>query len=536
MSEIDDYKERCAKIAERFLLTAVIVDDEAQIQNFPKPTPALKAPDRRALGRTLEGEGTRATNEDSAHSRDRHTLDASTLTDAFAKYGLICAVIAPSKDGSLTNDTVVPAARRADMVILDWQLHQDGGKKALELLKKLLKDDDIGRLRLIAIYTGENKISEIGSTIQEKLQQQGWDFQSNESYVELSYGHCRIVIYAKSYTSLAPDLEDRAISEDAIPKRLIEDFADMTKGLLPSIALTSLAAVRENAHKVLDSFSAELDPAFLAHRACLSIPDDSQQHVVSLLDSELHAIMDDASIQGGPANIEAIQEWLLSKFEHNKIFEFDQGKELSFDEVTCLLEEGLSQKKTSLRDRNFRFLSSGFTKNGHDPEDLDRQLAWMFNFRTVINSPSPILQLGTALQSQDKKSSTDLFLCMRPRCDSLRLQNKETFLLLPLIEPKKNTIQLVLKVDTNEYLRRSVCTNPSQWLLPSFIPDDSKKCVVAEQGPDKQFFFTCTKMEKFTWIGELKADFAQRVAQCFASGLSRVATDNSEWLRRLENS
>ena len=533
MSEIDDYKERCAKIAERFLLTAVIVDDEAQIQNFPKPTPALKAPDRRALGRTLEGEGTRATNEDSAQSRDRHTLDASTLTDAFAKYGLICAVIAPSKDGSLTNDTVVPAARRADMVILDWQLHQDDGKKALELLKKLLKDDDIGRLRLIAIYTGENNIRAIGNTIQEKLQQQGWNFQSNESEVELSYGHCRIVIYAKSGISLASDLEDRAISEDAIPKRLIEDFADMTKGLLPSIALTSLAAVRENAHKVLDSFSAELDPAFLAHRACLTIPDDSQQHVVNLLDSELHAIMDDATMEMNPANFEAIKNWLYSKFSQDTKFLFGE-KELSFQDVASLLDEGLNQSPLGRQD--YKFLSSGFVENENGSEDLDQQLAWMFNFRTVSNSPPPILQLGTALRRQDQESGSDLFLCMRPRCDSLRLQDEETFLLLPLIDPEKDTIQLVLKIDKNEYLRRSVCTNPSQWMLEEFAPHESKKCVVAERGPDEQFFFTCTKGTKFKWIGELKADFAQRVAQHFASGLSPVAIDNSEWLRRRERS
>ena len=517
------------------LLTAVIVDDQAQIQNSPKPTTPLKVPDRHVLGRTLEGEGTSGTNDDSAHSRDRHTLDASTLIDAFAKHGLICAVIAPSEDDSLTNGTVVPAARRADMVILDWQLHRDDGKKALELLEELLKDDDIGRLRLIAIYTGENNIRAIGSTIQEKFQQQGWDFQSNESDVELSYGHCRIVIYAKSGISLASGLEDRAISEDAIPKRLIEDFADMTKGLLPSIALTALAAVRENAHKVLDSFSSDLDPAFLAHRACLPIPDDSQQHVVNLLDSELHAIMDDATMEMNPASFEAIKDWLDSKFNRDKKFTFGSKKKLSFDEITCLLEEGLSQKNTSLRDRDFKFLSSGFTKNGHDSEDLDRQLAWMFNFRIVSNSPPPILQLGTALQRQNQESESELFLCIRPRCDSLRLDSEEKFPLLPLIDPKQKQIQLILKIDKNIYEHRSICTNPSQWLLPKFAPHESKKCVVAQKDPNGQFFFISTDGEKFTWIGELKADFAQRVAQYFASVLSRVATDNSEWLRRHED-
>ena len=215
------------------------------------------------------------------------------------------------------------------MVILDWQLYQDNGEKALELLKKLLKSDEVGRLRLIAIYTGEHDICAIGNRLQQEFQQQGWNFQSNKLGVELSYEHCRIVIYAKSGTSLKPGLEDRAISEDGIARRLIGDFADMTKGLLPSIALTSLTAVRENAHKVLDSFSSDLDPAFLAHRVCLPSPDDSQQHMVSLLENELQAIMNDATMEMNPASLEAVKDWLDSKFNQDTKFLFGK-KELSF--------------------------------------------------------------------------------------------------------------------------------------------------------------------------------------------------------------
>ena len=450
-----DYNEHCAKIAERFLLTAVIVDDEAQIQDSPRPTSSLRKPDRHTLNRTSEE--TIDTGKSNVHS-----LDARALVDAFAKHGLICAVIAPPEDDSLAAATFVLAARRADMVILDWQLHQDDGKKALELLEELLKDDEVGRLRLIAIYTGEDDICAIGNTIQQEFQKQGWNFQSNELGVALSYEHCRIVIYAKSGTSLPSDLEDRAISEDDVAKRLIGDFADMTKGLLPSIALTSLTAVRENAHKVLDSFSSDLDPAFLAHRVCLPSPDDSQQHMVSLLENELQAIMNDATMEMNPASFEAIKDWLYSKFSQDKKFLFGE-KKLSFQDVASLLDEGLNQSPLGKQD--YKFLSSGFVENENGSEALDHQLAWMFNFRTVSNSPPPILQLGTALRRQDQGSGSDLFLCMRPRCDSLRLQDEETFLLLPLIDPEKDTIQLVLKIDKNEYLRRSVCTNPSQWVL-----------------------------------------------------------------------
>ena len=204
-------------------------------------------------------------------------------------------------------------------------------------------------------------------------------FSIRQYQVELSYGHCRIVIYAKSGTPLESDLKHRSISEDGIVERLIEDFADMTQGLLPSIALTSLAAVRENAHKVLDSFSAELDPAFLAHRACLPIPDDSQQHVVSLLDSELHAIMDDASTQEGPADIEAIKEWLSSKFGQEKIFEFESGKKLSFYQAISLFQDGLGKHDILSLNKDFKILSSRFSVSGQEPEDLDQRLAWMFN-------------------------------------------------------------------------------------------------------------------------------------------------------------
>ena len=52
MNKLDD---RCAKIAERFLLTALVVDDEAQIQDSRLPTPSpLQTPDRRTQAEASE--------------------------------------------------------------------------------------------------------------------------------------------------------------------------------------------------------------------------------------------------------------------------------------------------------------------------------------------------------------------------------------------------------------------------------------------------------------------------------------------------
>ena len=231
--------------------------------------------------------------------------------------------------------------------------------------------------------------------------------------------------------------------------------------------------------------------------------------------------------------MEAIKAWLDWRFGSQLEYIFGNDKKLSRDEVVALLENGLQQKPASLgKTKGFRELTAGFSRGEDTENQLDRQLARMFNFRTVFNSPSPILQLGTVL----RKFDDTYFLCMRPRCDSVRLQEQAIFLLLPLIEPTGNTVQLVLCIDKDkeEYQRVSVCTEANQWSLAKFSPKQGKGSVIANRDGNG-FYFTCEDKARFDWLGELKAEFAQLVAQQFASGLSRVAVCNSEWLRRQEN-
>ena len=127
-------------------------------------------------------------------------------------------------------------------------------------------------------------------------------------------GSCLIVIYVKPGTTVEAGLQTRSVRESDLAERLIGDLTGMVEGLMPSIALTGLTAVRENAHKVLRRFETKLDPAFLTHRACLPSPADSEQHMVAQLASELHGIMDEAVAKESPATIDVIG-WWLSKFK-----------------------------------------------------------------------------------------------------------------------------------------------------------------------------------------------------------------------------
>ncbi|WP_141699195.1 response regulator receiver domain [Candidatus Thiosymbion oneisti] len=524
---VNNFPQRCTQIAERFLLTAVIVDDQAHYEDPSPPPTQLRKPDRYTSARPAE-----AIDEPEANDR-RHSLDARVLVDAFAERGLICAVIAPRPDTE-SDKTIAPAAKRADIVVLDWQLNHDNGERALSILSKLIEADAGERLRLVAIYTGEQDIAAIGQMVEREMRKQEWTFKPDDRGVVLSYRHCHIVIYAKSDTRLAPDLKDRSIPEADVPQSLIGDFGDMTTGLLPSIALSSLAAVRDNAHRVLDRFQSSLDAAFLAHRACLSAPEDSQRHIVNQIAGELHAIMDDAAATDNPAGIDAIKEWLKRTAGANAEFTFGENKKLSFDRTVTLLSEGL-KKNNFLGEKDFKCLSSGFARKQDSTEELDRQLTWMFNFRTVFNAPPPILHLGTVLRRDNDKDDEKFFLCMRPRCDSARLTGENAFLLLPLTDPKEKTIQLVIRTSPETYRRVSVGTQASEWSLVRFAPEKVGGAVTAEKDNDGAFFFTAVDGTRYRWVGELKAEFAQRIAHHFATGLSRVAVDNSEWLRRQEN-
>ncbi len=236
--------------------------------------------------------------------------------DSFSALGVICGVVGSPK---LAMETM----RQADIVVLDWLLQDDNPRYALELLRDLLAGEiDRNSLRLVAIYTGEARLEEICATVSTKLREIELDPMENEAKTEISYRHGRVVLYAKSGVNLAEPLRERSVAEKDLPERLIKDFASMTDGLLPGIALTSLTAVREGEHKILDRFCAELDPAFLAHMACLPDPEDAERQIVTHVAEELRGLMDNAVADESPAGVQAVEGWIERRVDEGTDFRF----------------------------------------------------------------------------------------------------------------------------------------------------------------------------------------------------------------------
>ena len=458
--------------------------------------------------------------------RGRHSLDAGAITESFSRVGLICGVVRPADGG----DVDVAAVERADLVVIDWKLDDDG-ERALKLINSILDGDQGQRLRLIAVYTGDPDIVEIGEQISEKLDYR-YDLENGTSgrHVTLSRGHCRIVIYSKE------------VREADLPGRLIDDFARMTAGLMPSIALVALTAVRENAHRILDKFDGKLDPAFLTHRACLPIPDDSEQHMVAQIASEFmeeRAVMEEEVGRKRPAGMEAIKSW-IKEFKSSGIKFEGNTNHVSQQSVIDMLDKGLAiSKPNSLsRSKAHSLLTAGFARDQDgDPHDLDLRFAWMTCFR-AIDPPDKKLWLGTAVRKCGDSDSEEFLLCMRPRCDSVRMKGTESFLFLPLVDPRQSTLQLVVRSSSNgpTYRQVSVDTDMSRWEMIEFEPDPTARAVVAqkEENGSAGYVFTDVGGNRYEWIGELKTEVAHSVGQILSATLSRIALDRSEWLRRSE--
>lgn len=516
MSLPNELGQESGDFARKFLQTAVVVDDEAlmpRVEGDP-PRSGLRPPDRHRQSSNSEGQ----VRIDRASLR---SLDARSVMNAFLDHGVICGVVGPS-------DSVKEAVRQADIVILDWRLRDCDPDYTLELVRELVtRESDKNSLRLVAIYTGEAGLEEISEKISNVLQSAGLEPKADELNASISYRHGRVVLYAKSDVLLNPRLRDRSVSEDLLPDRLVKDFEQMTSGLLPSLALTSLTAVREGAHKVLDRFGADLDPAFLTHRACLTDPDDAEHQIVNHIAEELRGLIDNAVAEMSPANPNAVKQWLQCKHANtgSSKFKFDD-RELSLNETIQLANEGL--KASVLPKKAIDHLTAGFSGNGG--VELDMRLAWIMSFRTVYTAPSPYLWLGTVL-SKLSGGSEQYMICFRPRCDSVRLNEKTSFYFLPLVDSHKESEQIVLNLD-GTFVRFGIYLDPAGWIHLQFKPDSNVSPVRAKKrDSDGGFEFTDVCGIQYTWIGELKPDYAQRIAQSLAATLSRVAIDESEWLR-----
>ena len=531
-------------IAESFLQNVVILDDhvimskQGDENRDPPPSTTVRRPDYQEYPERLA-----ASDKGTGSRRSDVPLTADTVIDAFADLGMVCAVLRVANDPAVPERTV-RAAVRADMVVLDWQIHESAGDIALDVLRRILADDQSShRLRLIAIYTGEPDLGGIFRRVEKVIDSfyEG-DKLVSDSSSRITKGPVRVVILAKRGTvrDHNPMPLPREVAETELPQTLVDEFGEMTSGLLRTVALAGITTIRENAHRVLARFDQTLDAAYLGHRILLPHPPDAEDHLVAALGSELVSILDEDQ-PGAHADIDAIEHWLNGSGAPD----VSEPRVFASADVTkeCLqlLLRGIDAPDTNyIKDGKKTLKTRGtelFTDCSAAATRSNGNFAALLSLKTRYPGQRLRLTIGTVVYSEERDNHQYL-LCLQPKCDSVRLGPASGFPFLPLatVEDDKRAMSyhLVVKNQNGEWGERlGIIPKPSELIVRSFEagPNPPGEVLAAEDGR-REFYFEDVAGTRYRWVAEMKEEHAFRVAGAVASALTRPGPNDAEWLRR----
>ena len=523
-------------VAERFLQTVVVLDDGAYM-GPAEPPPTVVEPDEDVAipEEPEEGEGVTAI----PPATPINALDAQTLITGFAKQGLVCAVLAPhlDEDGS---EATVRASRRADIVILDWQLG-DHGERAKEIIQKITEEDasEGGRVRMIVVYTASLDLEAARSAVAGELD--GFEAIDRPGGVlALGTRQSRILFVSKGKTS---EIGGK-IEEAQLPTRLVEEFVEITKGLLSNVSLGSIAAIREETHRMLARFHRGLDSAFLTHRMLLVSPEDAEAYAVDLVTAEFIATLQGKRIGSTYADRDAIQAALTEIQGSGLEFRImvtknaaANAKNVSVENLMKLVDNGPAglgdipdiagskSQQDKLHQRLYLVLSSDLEKGMAAHHEFARVSAHARERALVGIGYRARLDLGSIVRSGE-----EYLVCIQPTCDTMRLQGTTQFLFAVLTKSEEE-FDVVVQDESGLENRLKLNSKVSAVRAVVFDPDGATATVLSS-AREEDGVFTCIAGQRYVWLCDLKTSFAQRFVHRIATDLSRIGLDEFEWQRR----
>lgn len=471
-------------------------------------------------------------------------INPVTLTNAFLAKGIHCSLFEVENDED-SLDPLKSILKKSDVVILDWQMHQDDGRKARELLLSVIKNSQQPELRLYIIFTNDKKQYNnlLSQTILPELMKAGViDEIPEDIECVFKFGHSKIVVLEKENG----EKSETTVSDEELPDRIIEEFAEITSGLVSNTVLKSISVVRRNTHSLLAAFNKNLDAAYLAHRAMLSTPEDSESLLKSTIVDSFDSLLTYSQIHTA-CNIDQIEKWIDENDFPKEVPHIYIGKggnkldiEINKENKKKWLKAGwkkliqdqpgnqITENQYESFEKDgplFTVANSSFVFEGNT---ASQDFAILTHHKSNFTTPSytPFLTLGVVVQNDD-----DYFLCIQQKCDSVRIEENETrnFLFLPLTQ--KGNFPIIFKNVNGEYLVKKASLNKCHHLsLIKF--GQTKNGIVEALKEEGGFYFESFDHAKFKWILDLKDSHAQRIANKFAAELSRVGLDESEWLRR----
>jgi hypothetical protein len=556
--------QRSLRVVDRFLQTAVVIDDRAfrreeRVEPMPQlipepPTPSTAVPvDERQV--QPGSEATPLLVIVPVPDPDPHGLDAEAVIDSFARRGIVCSVLkrVPDENPAEPGQSARRLFSPADILIIDWQVHRadgsDTNEETLEFVETAVKDsarDTPRQLRLIIVYTGATDLLDVVDKVEERLKNAGSNPVKDGDFA-FRAGAVRVVILGKPSNYRGGESKNQqVVSHSEIASRAAMEFAVMTAGLVSNVALGSLAEIRRATHRLLSRFGPHLDAPFLAHRALLDPPDSGNEHLVPLIVSELEAILED-QIPPELLSDESIRDWLVTREDPMPLIDNSPGlttAEKARRAVEEICVSGVHQHaQFSVPNQPTWVKKIADGKGvadlgkltdiiaGEHLVDGNERLEVLMSLRPRYGPKPPALALGSLLSSVEE-GGTFYWLCLQPACACyIRTDGPRRAFPLLKLDLANERFNLLAESD-GAFIRLRWHPHPHRQRMVEFEANSPSGAVVAESIDGKFWISAADSGLKYRWLGDLKFAQAQRVAQAMAGEAARVGLTESEWLRR----
>ena len=525
-----DFSEKSLQVSRDFLQTAVIIDDRA----FHKPSTSVPV----VAQMPKRGKQSHREIQKSSSKKERY-LDTKVLINSFADCGIICSAL-EFTDFNLNSAAFNNTAKFADIVIIDWEMEEEkSGDNALKLISSLLGDDfsNPQRYRLLTIYTAHVDLAEISQKVVthvKKVHKKNLKIEHNG--LQLVCQSVVITIYAKDSRGIPKDFQGNAVYEGSLPERLVACFSESISGILPNTALSAITAIRQSTHHLMSLFNRNLDYAYLTHRASLPKPDDAAIHLETFIAEEIKSILSSYDCIGSNASFSEIKKWIIERFPQNHEFIHPDGIKLKREDILDCLKVGCEEAATTCLTKTkkkqlYRHFSDLLAGGKKDSSKCDQDLSRLSVLKMRYQNNSPHLTMGIVLQQLKDRS---LWVCIQPRCDSVRLKKESTkFPFLPIhsgIGGKSTPTLPKLCDDTENFCH--ILVHPQHCRSIEFKSAKADKSQIYPQRIKGEWVFLSTEKLRFQFIAELKDEIAQNILNDFAATTARVGTNPSEWLRK----
>ena len=528
------FKDLSIKALKAYLRTAAVIDDAALATQPKESTPAttLQTP----------GRGAQASQQPEGPKEFKGAfLDVPALVDAFLEQDILCTVF--GRKEVLTEN--IAALLRSDILVVDWKLGDDGTITNRFIHRCAAMHPHA--LHMICIYTSEKDFA----AIEQKLRDISPNLEKRQdSPPAYSIGSTYVLIVDKDH------------SEKALPKLLLDAFAPLVGGLLRNAVFHSIGAIRNNTHALLDRFHPDLDPAFVTHRVYSTPCEDTEQHIISLICSEISSILHQEKISNW-LNKENIFTWINNdRLEDNykRFLTIIGGKQQTQSTISRshielaiqhVLSYGINSKYEPSEDNDRKkvheiikqfqsTIKSNKLKDSYmtgfwgakKPSFVDVKLSMLMSCVHFYGNIPPIMQSGTIIKEND---SDNYYGCIQPPCDCFRIEQEgRPFLFTPLQKVSTDSsfdISFLLNdTDTPSYL--SKYKKAYRVKAIHFIPSTAGENIYAELS-NKDYIFKDADDKEYIFCIQLNEIHALRLIQTYSSDLARIGLMESDWQRRI---